>query len=126
MDNSDDAPRSSAHSIALSVQVNGSQITDTGAAASIQLNASEGVPLTLELFGRDTDADLIEWAATGLSRGMTLDVPSASNGNLAVLIPIPINSYAIKAHFREHRFRMVSGWLAKAFHAWQHTSTISS
>ena len=69
----------------LGVQVNGSQIADTGATTPIQLNASEGVPLTLELFGRDTDADLIEWAATGLPRGMTLDVPSASNGNLAVL-----------------------------------------
>ena len=69
----------------LGVQVNGSQITDTGATTPIQLNASEGVPLTIELFGRDTDADLIEWAATGLPRGMILDVPNASNGNLAVL-----------------------------------------
>ena len=42
------------------------------------------------------------------------------------IIPIPINSYTIKAHFLEQRFRMVSGWLAKVFHAWQHTSTISS
>jgi len=69
----------------LGVQVNGSQIVDTGVTAPIQLNASEGVPLTIELFGRDTDADLIEWAATGLPRGMTLDVPNAGNGKLAVL-----------------------------------------
>ena len=70
----------------LGVQVNGLQMADTGLATTpIQLNATEGVPLTIDLFGRDTDTDLIEWAASGLPRGMTLDVPSANNGNRAVL-----------------------------------------
>ncbi len=44
----------------------------------------------------------------------------------ACIIPIPINSYDNKAHFREHSFRTISGWLANVFHAWQHTSIISS
>ena len=70
----------------LGVQVNGLQMADTGLATTpIQLNATEGVPLTIELFGRDTDTDLIEWAASDLPRGMTLEVPSANNGNRAVL-----------------------------------------
>jgi subtilase family serine protease len=70
----------------LGVQVNGVQVADTGLPAMpIQLNASEGVPLTIDLFGRDTDTDLIEWSVSGLPRGMMLEVPSANNGNRAVL-----------------------------------------
>lgn len=41
-----------------------------------QLNATEGAPLSIELFGRDTDADLINWSATNLPRGMTFEVPT--------------------------------------------------
>ncbi len=73
------------------------------------------------------------------SEGMQhyLDVIAAAvtSGKHAVLvvdraawhvIPIPINSYDNKAHFREQRVRMVSGCLANLFQAWQHTSTMSS
>ncbi|MCI4427871.1 MAG: putative Ig domain-containing protein, partial [Burkholderiales bacterium] len=70
----------------LGVQVNATQVTDTGnAATALQLNATEGVPLTIEVFGRDTDADLINWSTANLPRGMTFEVPSSGNGNRALL-----------------------------------------
>ena len=68
----------------LGVQVNGTQVTDTTLTA-IKLNAMEGVPFALELFGRDAELDLIEWNTTGLPRGMTLSVPTANNSNRAIL-----------------------------------------
>ncbi|WP_291853752.1 Ig-like domain-containing protein [Accumulibacter sp.] len=37
----------------------------------LRLTAGEGVPLSLEVFGSDADADPIDWQVDGLPRGMT-------------------------------------------------------
>ncbi|HLF95978.1 MAG TPA: CARDB domain-containing protein, partial [Methylococcaceae bacterium] len=70
----------------LGVMVDGVEVADTGDAVQpIRLHATEGVPLAVDLFGRDTDADLIDWKSLDLPRGMRLEVPAAGNGNHALL-----------------------------------------
>ncbi|UUZ69428.1 putative Ig domain-containing protein [Polaromonas sp. P2-4] len=70
----------------LGVQVNGAQVTDSGdPATALQVSATEGSALSIELFGRDADTDLINWSTAGLPRGMTFEVPAAGNGSRVVL-----------------------------------------
>ncbi|MFT5960936.1 MAG: VCBS repeat-containing protein, partial [Burkholderiaceae bacterium] len=70
----------------LGVQVNAVQVADSANANTpVRIAATEGAPLTIDLFGQDADTDLINWTAPGLPRGMLLDVPAAGNGNHAVL-----------------------------------------
>ena len=52
---------------------------------AIQLNATEGIPLSLELFGHDSDIDLIDWNATTLPRGMSLALPASDDTTRVVL-----------------------------------------
>ncbi|HEX8964211.1 MAG TPA: putative Ig domain-containing protein, partial [Rhodocyclaceae bacterium] len=64
----------------LGVQANGLQVDDTGDAAKpLAINATEGTPLVLDLFAHDADADLIDWTATTLPRGMKLEVPAGAS-----------------------------------------------
>ncbi|MDZ4255508.1 MAG: putative Ig domain-containing protein, partial [Sulfuritalea sp.] len=75
----------------LDVQVNGQSVTAIVGAGgtAIQLNATEGVPLSLELFGHDSDIDLIDWSAATLPRGMSLSLPSNDDTTRAVLAWTP-------------------------------------
>ncbi|HWU76726.1 MAG TPA: putative Ig domain-containing protein, partial [Rhodanobacter sp.] len=70
----------------LGLQVNGSTVNDTGNATTpVVLNTNEGNPLALNLYATDPASHLINWTATGLPQGMTLNVPAAGNGNQATL-----------------------------------------
>ena len=53
---------------------------------AIRLSATEGVPLTLTVYGHDSDSDLINWQVTGLPRGMVF-TPAGSGGNRETLAP---------------------------------------
>jgi len=70
----------------LGVQVNGNQIADSSDAVTpLHLSATEGSALSIELFGHDTDTDLINWSSANLPRGMTFEIPAAGNGSGVVL-----------------------------------------
>jgi Putative Ig domain len=56
------------------------EAADPGASMT-QVSATEGVPLAIELFGRDADLDLIDWSLAGLPAGMTVDVREGSPGS---------------------------------------------
>ncbi|MDD2761989.1 MAG: hypothetical protein PHH11_17065, partial [Methylomonas sp.] len=68
----------------LGVEVNGQPVADPGQASALRLNATEGVPLSLALYGSDADADRLDWTASGLPRGMVFTPASdGSKANLA-------------------------------------------
>ncbi|MBK6595654.1 MAG: putative Ig domain-containing protein [Burkholderiales bacterium] len=75
----------------LDVQVNGQSVTGIVGAGdtAIQLNATEGIPLSLELFGHGSDTDLSDWSATALPRGMSLSLPANDDTTRAVLAWTP-------------------------------------
>lgn len=66
----------------LGLQIDGQAVADSGDSTTpVTLTATEAVPLTLDLFADDADADLINWTATGLPKGMTLSVPGTAHGD---------------------------------------------
>ncbi|WP_346950351.1 Ig-like domain-containing protein, partial [Dyella sp.] len=70
----------------LGLRLNGNAVADSGDVTTpVVLSASEGAPLTLDLFAGDADADLINWTASGLPQGMLLNIPAANNGGQATL-----------------------------------------
>ena len=63
----------------LGVEVDGSVITL--ASSNTPIAATEGVPLSVEIFGYDSDLDHINWHVVGLPNGMSLDTQSGSAGS---------------------------------------------
>jgi len=69
----------------LGVQVNGHAATDPGdAAVPLAITANEGVPLSLDLFAHDADADIVNWTVTGVPAGMRLST-DADGGHAQLL-----------------------------------------
>ncbi len=68
----------------LGVQITG-QMTEggqqiAGGSTTTQITASEGVPLSIEIFARDTDLDQLNWSVTGLPRGMQVGGQTTEDG----------------------------------------------
>ncbi|MDB5858608.1 MAG: hypothetical protein JWQ76_2297, partial [Ramlibacter sp.] len=56
----------------LAAQVNGASVAAGGAVLAVA--SQEGAPLSLELFARDPDSDLLTWTVAGLPPGMALSL----------------------------------------------------
>ncbi|MES2942354.1 MAG: putative Ig domain-containing protein, partial [Pseudomonadota bacterium] len=54
-----------------------------GNITSTQVTATEGVPLSLDIFAKDSNLDLLNWSVSGLPQGMVLDVNASSNAGNA-------------------------------------------
>ncbi|MES2205594.1 MAG: putative Ig domain-containing protein [Pseudomonadota bacterium] len=61
----------------LGVQVNGIAVDSTS--NSTTLNATEGIPLTFDIYTRDSDGDLLNWTAANLPVGMVMDAADSSH-----------------------------------------------
>ncbi|HAY08472.1 MAG TPA: hypothetical protein DCY18_00805, partial [Thauera sp.] len=69
------------------IELDGQQIEDAGEGEVLRLQASEGVPLRLGVYGFDADGDRLHWQVAGLPRGMQF-VPAA-DGSRAELVWVP-------------------------------------
>jgi len=67
----------------LGIEVNGQQVADPGHTDVLGIAASEGVPLTLNLYGFDADADRLDWKVTNLPQGMVF-TPSVDGAKVSL------------------------------------------
>ena len=63
----------------LGVRVDGVNADTAGATTLI--NALEGQPLAIEVFGGDADLDRLNWSAGSLPPGMVLQTPDVTSGS---------------------------------------------
>jgi hypothetical protein len=68
----------------LGVQINGTATTLDNTPTAVA--ATEGVAMSITLSARDADLDWLNWTATTLPRGMTINVQEGTNGNSNLII----------------------------------------